>query len=402
MKKTIILILFLIVSKVSFAQWTAIDSGVFAAVWLVQPNDGWSFASTFRHWDGTNWTTVIQDSAFMAQTCAFTSPNDGWVFGLQDSLYWYNGSVWTKKYSGRHWILYCDFFDTDNGWLLSPDTTYQYQNGIWSMHTISLPAYIPNLYYTSISASDQNTAWITGITTFYQPARDTSYIFKFSSGQWIIDTALPNVYLYAICFSDQNHGWAGGLDITTYQSIIFKYDGNGWHTEYISPGHNTYGVNAIYMFNNHLGWASDGYYEINGYNGSTWSFLDSIPGKLVAQFSFSDPSNGWVLGRNAGHFWPSGYIYSTTTGGLGVETLKSSNPSEISIFPNPATDYISVECVHKQNLTLSIFNIVGELVLKNELLSSTSEIDIRSLPAGMYIIKASAATWTAQKKIIKE
>jgi glucosylceramidase len=96
------------------------------------------------------------------------------------------------------------------------------------------------------------------------------------------------------------------------------------------------------------------------------------------------------------------YIYNTTTGGLGVETLESSNPSEINIFPNPATDYISVECVHKQNLKLSIFNIVGELVLKNELLSSTSEIDISSLPAGMYIIKVSGMDRTVQQKIIKE
>ncbi|HNW70830.1 MAG TPA: hypothetical protein PKI01_10535 [Bacteroidales bacterium] len=207
MRKAIILLLCLTTFKVAVAQWTVIDSNSVNAIWLVQPNDGWSFGKDFRHWDGTNWTTVIQDTAFGAEACAFTSPDEGWVFGWwQDSLYRYNGSIWTKQYSGMAGIRYCDFFDSNHGWALGPDTTYYYQNGVWSKFPLfsSIPIYLWS--FSPISASDTNTAWMTGGVNYGYPNNDTSYILKFSSGQWIIDTTLINVYLYSICFTDENHG----------------------------------------------------------------------------------------------------------------------------------------------------------------------------------------------------
>jgi hypothetical protein len=400
MKKSILLLLCLCSFKASLAQWTPIDSADATTIWLVQPNNGWSFGQTFRHWDGANWTTAIHDSAFVVRTCAFTSPTDGWAFGAQDSMYRYNGSVWVKQYSGRPWIIYSDFYDANNGWLLSWDTIYNYHNGIWSKYHIPLPAYITNCYYRSISSSDPNTLWITGFTA--NP--DSSYIFKFSSGLLVVDTVFTNTDLSTICFTDQNHGWVGGENSMTAQRIIYKYNGTGWHLEHIGPAFDqNAGINSLYMFNNNLGWAASDAFYISGYNGLSWTCLDSTIYYAILQFSFADPLNGWALGKNYWHpTSPITYIYTTSTGGVGIEADKSANIADLDIFPNPATDKISIESEFSQNISLSIFNMVGMLMLKKELFGTNNEIDISALPTGMYIIKAKGVDWTMQKKIIKQ
>jgi hypothetical protein len=406
MKKTIILLLCLTTFKVAVAQWTAIDSSNVNAIWLVQPNDGWAFGGVFRHWDGTNWTTVIQDSAFGAETCAFTAPDDGWVFGAQDSLYRYNGSVWTKQYSGMSGIRYCDFFDSNHGWLLAHDTTYYYQNGIWTMYPITLTVPISLWPNTSISASDTNTAWMIGGVNYDYPNIDSSCILKFSSGQWAIDTAFSNVILYSISFTDQNHGWACGWDVGGgWLNVIYKYNGSSWALDTIlggSPDGNGY----IYMFNNNLGWVSFSTvsgYLVYGYNGSSWSYQCALE-RPVKQFSFVDPLNGWALGLLMGH--PSGglpnMIFNTSSGGLGSEEFDQPEPSEINIFPNPATEKISITCLHQQNLSLSIYNIFGALILTKELSKTKNEIDISNFSKGIYIIKIASADRTVLKKIVKE
>jgi len=407
MKKAIILLWCLAtLFKVADAQWTAIDSGSISAVWLVQPNDGWAFENNFRHWDGTNWTTVIQDSAFGAETCAFTAPDDGWVFGAQDSLYRYNGSVWTKQYSGMPGIKYCDFYDSNHGWLLGADTTYYYQNGVWTKYPLFASGQIPWCQYTSISASSASTAWMTGPMNVYYPGTDSSYILKFTSGQWAIDTAFFNINLYSISFTDQNHGWAYGWDIGNgWQNVIYKYNGSNWTVDTIL-GATPENFGYIYMYNN-LGWVSFSTVSGNliyGYNGYSWSYQCAIE-QPVKQFSFVDPMNGWALGINLdGHpsSGPRNILFNTLSGGLGSEEFDQPESSEINMYPNPATDKISITCPHQQNLSLSIYNIFGALILTNELSKTKNEIDISNFSKGIYIIKIASADRTVLKKIVKE
>ncbi len=404
MKKTLILIFMLIVSECSFAQWTAIDSGNINAIWLRQPNDGWSFSKEFKHWDGLTWTTVLQDSLFFAESCAFPSPNDGWVFGAQDSVYRYNGSVWTKQYLGYTGGTYCDFFDSNNGWTLTQfGPTQRYQNGIWTSYPISMPSYMSLCFFNSISASGQNTAWALGLAEYNNPNKDSSYIFKFVSGQWLIDTAIGNVYLKTICFTDQTHGWAGGYDLTSQSSIIYKFDGNGWHLDYANSIPLVYGVYNIYMLNNQKGWFSDDTYNIYGYNGATWDYYSPIP-FIIKQFSFADSLNGWALGVYTGHpnaGLKNNYIWSTTSGGLGQGEL-SEQSSEISIFPNPTSSSITITQVRENTLKCSIYNMRGELILQKELNTTQENIDLSFLSSGLYIINVTGTKVSMQKKVIIE
>jgi hypothetical protein len=63
----------------------------------------------------------------------------------------------------------------------------------------------------------------------------------------------------------------------------------------------------------------------------------------------------------------------------------------LNIYPNPATDYITVGVQNLEPLQrIEIFNIFGECVLVAQTPSSEQRIDVSSLPAGVYFVKIGA------------
>jgi hypothetical protein len=75
------------------------------------------------------------------------------------------------------------------------------------------------------------------------------------------------------------------------------------------------------------------------------------------------------------------------------------NDYTISLFPNPATDYINlnIRSVSAQLMSLKIVNLVGEIVLSQADLSNESRIDISSLSSGLY-----SAHIINQNSVLKE
>jgi hypothetical protein len=73
----------------------------------------------------------------------------------------------------------------------------------------------------------------------------------------------------------------------------------------------------------------------------------------------------------------------------------------LTIYPNPATNHVTI--ANAENATISIYDISGKLVLKNQLSGSKSSIDISRLKTGSYIIKAETQNkvYTDKLSIIK-
>jgi hypothetical protein len=71
---------------------------------------------------------------------------------------------------------------------------------------------------------------------------------------------------------------------------------------------------------------------------------------------------------------------------LGIdETVKN----DFSVYPNPANNVLFVETVHAPSLpdqTYRITNTMGQTVLSGNIAAETQQINIASLPAGMYFI----------------
>lgn len=77
--------------------------------------------------------------------------------------------------------------------------------------------------------------------------------------------------------------------------------------------------------------------------------------------------------------------------------LNEYNNTEISIYPNPTTDYININSSEKNN-TIKITDLTGKVIL-NEV--NTTKINVRHLTKGIYIINIKTDNSESIQKFIK-
>jgi hypothetical protein len=74
----------------------------------------------------------------------------------------------------------------------------------------------------------------------------------------------------------------------------------------------------------------------------------------------------------------------------------------VTIYPNPSSEKINIECPEFGDISVSLYNLVGRRLLHHEFKGTREEIDISYLPSGIYIIKVSDRVMTTNRKLIKE
>jgi len=92
-----------------------------------------------------------------------------------------------------------------------------------------------------------------------------------------------------------------------------------------------------------------------------------------------------------------GIITNPCTAGISELSPGSENNN---IYPNPATDKLSIETMQKANI--EIINIQGQLVKTLQTTEDKTSVDVSDLQAGMYIIKFNTAEGSVVRKFIKE
>jgi len=85
----------------------------------------------------------------------------------------------------------------------------------------------------------------------------------------------------------------------------------------------------------------------------------------------------------------------------GNEGIHSYNNDDIiSLFPNPATDNIIIEILHKSEIEIS--NIEGQTIKRLKTKDNKKDIDISDFVSGVYIIRAQTDSGITTRKFIKE
>ncbi|TAF78154.1 MAG: T9SS C-terminal target domain-containing protein [Bacteroidetes bacterium] len=90
----------------------------------------------------------------------------------------------------------------------------------------------------------------------------------------------------------------------------------------------------------------------------------------------------WQIGAvdaNGNTYWSSTQRYESVTS---ISNTESANSRKIEVHPNPGTDFIHIEGL-KPNESISIFDLSGKLML----IDTKSDLDIKDLHQGIYIIK---------------
>lgn len=89
-------------------------------------------------------------------------------------------------------------------------------------------------------------------------------------------------------------------------------------------------------------------------------------------------------------------VFTTTNVGIPQHTWEQT----VSIFPNPAKEYIEIRADDTETLDYQIFNNIGKLV-KAGRLGETRRIILQELPSGSYLVRIRTEKGTIAKKVIK-
>ena len=118
---------------------------------------------------------------------------------------------------------------------------------------------------------------------------------------------------------------------------------------------------------------------------------------------------------NGGHDWPGSsgnmdinasqeiwkFVSMYDINGLincGSTDVTISSDIDFEIFPNPTSEFITINSLEKNNLSYSIFSIVGKMVMNGHINKSNPKINISQLEPQLYILMIDGNSY----KIIKE
>lgn len=153
--------------------------------------------------------------------------------------------------------------------------------------------------------------------------------------------------------------------------------------------------------------------------GDTVQFTDVSLGTPTSwSWNFGDPASGpnnTSILQNPQHFFTTAGTYYVqfvamignntdtivtpvvvTNCTTGMPTLHAEQG--LQVYPNPSTGAFIVEGVGE----LCIYNVVGELILTQHTDQNKTQMDLSSLPSGIYIIQLKNSQGISQGKIIKE
>ena len=216
---------------------------------------------------------------------------------------------------------------------------------------------------------------------------------------------------HASAFSIGNFGYLGtGMaSSTTVTSDIWRYDKQtNWWTEVQNfPDKRMRCVSFVLNKNGYIGTGYNLFNKLNDFykydpESNWWSYI-SLGGNLPARhaaIAFTLANYSYVgTGEseqysNLNDLWELNYI-------IGLN--KQNDDQEIKIFPNPATDKITLEVtgeIGERNLV--IVNLEGQQLLTRQITEPKTIIDISSLPSGIYFMRETNDKTVELEKILKE
>ena len=187
-------------------------------------------------------------------------------------------------------------------------------------------------------------------------------------------------------FAGQAENLSVGMTFDRSGSILIKADGYGALILPYGTVDNVLRIIMVYNYEDE--YDSSTYYT---YQDTVYTWFNTKTSYFIASVSV-----GYVDGIK----WTSQASYIVEDDY--VETIKSisDNTSGISLYPNPASEYINIRGAEKISST-SIYNISGMLLLKKKLYyEPVQRIDISDLQAGIYFVTFSTENGIYSEKLV--
>ena len=113
---------------------------------------------------------------------------------------------------------------------------------------------------------------------------------------------------------------------------------------------------------------------------------------------FTDTTRGYVVG------WSGSILGTTNGGGFPVSVEEHiSNGKTLTIYPNPASTFITVETNAAKAISqLSITNLNGQQLISRQITDPKTQIDISNLPNGVYFVRLTNDKSVEVGKFVKQ
>lgn len=192
-----------------------------------------------------------------------------------------------------------------------------------------------------------------------------------------------NIYSYD---SSSQQSYEVGAVLFNYDGTLYVYDIGS--SEYVSAGSFAGGTDA------HIG------FRINADNSISYlSEGDEIQNYTIDQ---SHLTGVYYLAFGADD-WSTDWSVDNITVQQETANIKSSTLKDVVIYPNPANEAISITGAENNQFDKVEITDMNGRKLKNIDVKavSTAKINIADLPAGVYMVTVSSATYSTTKKIVK-
>src|SRR6056297_2056732 len=278
--------------------------------------------------------------------------------------------------------------------------------------------YQNDAYYTSTSGTSYNVTGLSAATTYsyYVKAKDAAGNVSAASSTLNVTTSDEQLTYCSSKGNNVNYEW---IDLVQLNEIDNSTGSNGGYADFtsmtanVTPGSSQ----TIYIS---CGFASSSYTEywhvwIDWDHSGTFDtdermVYGSSSSSETLSATFTVPSDAQLgttrmrvtMKYNAAATACETFSYGevedytvnvTTTGSYASTSftdateLGNEMPTDINVYPNPASDIITVAVENgKRVSTINIYNMIGSIMKVVELNGNQKEIDISELPAGSYII----------------
>ena len=143
---------------------------------------------------------------------------------------------------------------------------------------------------------------------------------------------------------------------------------------------------------------------VTGITASTWTpFNLSFSTYTTADSATLYFSAFWPSSQSSG---PKGnsvlYVDNLNFDNLITSVSKQTTENKtFGLYPNPAADIVSLNIDNANNfeLTMNIYNVIGELVKSELLKQNQQKINLRDLINGVYLIEIKSKEWSAKQKL---
>ncbi len=124
-----------------------------------------------------------------------------------------------------------------------------------------------------------------------------------------------------------------------------------------------------------------------------WQYVELLPGPYDSvSFDLSSSDVG-AFGMNT-----PAYFCIDNVGNFPLSS-NTINQETINIYPNPSSDFIYINSKDSDNYTISLFNILGELIIDKKI--NLQQLNLSNLPNGQYFLKIKSESGIINEKILK-